>query len=72
MKIFPALAALALSVAPAAQAGEAFLYEVDRFDGIKTASFDTTAKCVQTKGIKGKANLCLVINIWALMNMAGP
>ena len=39
-----------------------FKYEVDRFTGVKSASYTTTSGCRQTKGIKGSVHLCLFIN----------
>ena len=57
-----ATALLASQSAAQAWQNTPYKYEVDRFTGTKSASYTTTANCRQTKGVKGRAELCLVIN----------
>ena len=60
---FASLAAALLSFGIPVNALErAYEYEVDRFDGTKSASYATASGCRQTKGLKVSADTCLFIN----------
>lgn len=66
MKLFKAIAATAAVITFSLGNGtpaQSFEYEVDRFTGTETSKHTQKGSgCVQTKGIKGKANLCLFMN----------
>ena len=65
MKLSNAITALAFicCIGNTATAYASYKYEVDRFTGTETASYTQKGSgCTQTKGIQGRANLCLYIN----------